>query len=98
MLFRSKLPLEESNRLCKEIPDRLPDGLKMNLTNAIKCVPALQEAETAVTTRGMGSEEMVLIADAIDRVLSSPEDENERTSTRSRIAELGRAFPLYESL
>ncbi|MCR5152326.1 MAG: DNA polymerase III subunit alpha [Prevotella sp.] len=40
-----KLPLDVSNRLCKEIPDRLPDGLKMNLTNAIKAVPALREAE-----------------------------------------------------
>lgn len=39
-----KVPLEESNRLCKVIPDRLPDGLKMNLTNAIKCLPELQEA------------------------------------------------------
>jgi len=39
-----KVKLEESNRLCKEIPDRLPDGLKMNLPNAIKCIPALQEA------------------------------------------------------
>ncbi len=58
----------------------------------------LRFGTAAVTTRGMGSEEMVLIADAIDRVLSSPEDENERASTRSRIAELGRAFPLYESL
>ncbi|WP_314969356.1 DNA polymerase III subunit alpha [Phocaeicola abscessus] len=46
-----KLPLEESNRLCKEIPDRLPDGLKMNLTNAIKCVPALQEAEVSQNER-----------------------------------------------
>ena len=37
--------MDVSNRLCKEIPDRLPDGLKMNLTNAIKAVPALREAE-----------------------------------------------------
>ncbi len=42
-----KLPLEESNRLCKAIPDRLPDGMKMNLTNAIKCVPELQQAEAS---------------------------------------------------
>ena len=31
-----KLPLDISNRLCKAIPDRLPDGMKMNLPNAIK--------------------------------------------------------------
>lgn len=42
-----KLPLDISNRLCKAIPDKLPDGLKMNLTNAIKCVPELREAEAS---------------------------------------------------
>ena len=42
-----KLPLEVSNHLCKSIPDRLPDGMKMNLGNAIKCVPELREAEAS---------------------------------------------------
>ena len=42
-----KLPLDISNRLCKAIPDKLPDGMKMNLTNAIKCVPELREAEVS---------------------------------------------------
>ena len=42
-----KLPLAESNALCKAIPDRLPDGMKMNLPNAIKCTRELQEAETS---------------------------------------------------
>ena len=42
-----KLPLDISNRLCKAIPDKLPDGLKMNLTNAIKCVPELRDAEAS---------------------------------------------------
>ncbi len=42
-----KLPLEISNKLCKLIPDKLPDGLKMNLPNAIKCIPELQQAETS---------------------------------------------------
>lgn len=42
-----KLPLDVSNHLCKAIPDRLPDGLKMNLPNAIKCVPELREAEAS---------------------------------------------------
>lgn len=42
-----KLPLDVSNGLCKAIPDRLPDGLKMNLGNAIKCVPELREAEAS---------------------------------------------------
>ena len=46
-----RLPLEESNRLCKAIPDRLPDGMKMNLDNAIKCVPELREAEASSDIR-----------------------------------------------
>ena len=42
-----KLPLDISNKLCKAIPDRLPDGLKMNLKNAISVVPELREAEAS---------------------------------------------------
>ena len=42
-----KLPLSMSNALCKAIPDRLPDGMKMNLTNAIKCTPELRDAEAS---------------------------------------------------
>jgi len=40
-----KLPLARANALCKAIPDRLPNKLKMNLQNAIKYTPELQEAE-----------------------------------------------------
>ena len=40
-----KLPLNISNGLCKLIPDKLPDGMKMNLPNAIKCIPELRDAE-----------------------------------------------------
>ena len=42
-----KLPLAMSNALCKAIPDRLPDGMKMNLPNAIKCTPELRDAEAS---------------------------------------------------
>ena len=42
-----KLPLEKANWLCKLIPDNLPDGLKMNLGNAIKCIPELRDAEAS---------------------------------------------------
>ena len=41
------LPLARSNQLCKAIPDRLPDGLKMNLANAISVVPELKDAEAS---------------------------------------------------
>ncbi len=40
-----RLPLSESDRLCKLIPDRLPNDLKMNLPNAIKSIPELKAAE-----------------------------------------------------
>ena len=44
-----KVPLDVSNNLCKAIPERLPDEngkpTKMNLPNAIKYTPELQEAE-----------------------------------------------------
>ncbi|MFI3317563.1 MAG: DNA polymerase III subunit alpha [Rikenellaceae bacterium] len=42
-----RLPLSESDRLCKLIPDRLPNDLKMNLGNAIKSIPDLQAAEAS---------------------------------------------------
>ena len=42
-----KLPLSESDRLCKAIPDKLPSGKKMNLVNAIEDIPELQAAEVS---------------------------------------------------
>lgn len=50
-----KVPLAIVNHLCKQIPDKLvdPDGnsLKMNIPNAIKCVPELREAEASADPR-----------------------------------------------
>ena len=47
-----KLPLDVSNNLCKLIPDKLPEdengkSRKLNLPNAIACIPELQEAEAS---------------------------------------------------
>ena len=42
-----KVPLSTVNALCKAIPDRLPNGKKMNLANAIECVPELRNAATS---------------------------------------------------
>lgn len=47
-----KLPIDQSQRLCKSIPDKLPEGPdgsvpKMNLTNAIALIPELKEAEAS---------------------------------------------------
>ena len=51
-----KLPLERANALKKAIPERLPDGpdgkaRKMNLMNAVACVPELREAEVSIDIR-----------------------------------------------
>ena len=47
----------------------------------------------SVTSRGMGIAEMVRIAEWIDQVVASPNDEDLAARTRAEIAELCRAFP-----
>jgi len=47
----------------------------------------------SVTSRGMGIAEMVRIAEWIDQIVSSPEDQELGARTRAEIAELCRAFP-----
>ena len=42
-----KVPLAIVNALCKAIPDKLPNGKKMTIPNAIECVPELQDASTS---------------------------------------------------
>ncbi len=42
-----KVPLAVVNHLCKQIPDKLPNGKKMNLPNAIECIPELKNAEAS---------------------------------------------------
>ena len=42
-----KVPLPVVNALCKAIPDRLPDGKKMNLKNVIECVKEVRDAATS---------------------------------------------------
>ena len=51
-----KLPLSTADALCKLIPFRLPNDengrpRKLNLTNAIACIPKLHEAETSPNPR-----------------------------------------------
>jgi len=45
------VPLDISNKLCKAIPDRLPEGKKMNLSNVIATVPEMKEAEVSTDSR-----------------------------------------------
>ncbi|MBI4410683.1 MAG: serine hydroxymethyltransferase [Gemmatimonadetes bacterium] len=49
----------------------------------------------ALTTRGMGSDEMRRIGGWIADVLEAPQDEGVSARVRARVAELGAAFPLY---
>ena len=51
----------------------------------------------AVTSRGMGVDEMARIARCIDRVLRQPEDEASRESVKGEVGELCAQFPLYEA-
>lgn len=50
----------------------------------------------ALTTRGMGPEEMQHIADLINRVLSHPDDEATRRTVRGEVEQLCDRFALYE--
>lgn len=52
----------------------------------------------AVTTRGMGPEQMRQIADWIARVLADPDDEGVRSSVRDQVRQLCARFPIYEGL
>ncbi len=46
-----KVPLDVVNGWCKAIPDRLPDGMKTNIPNVLKCVPELKNAEASADQR-----------------------------------------------
>ncbi|MFQ5788657.1 MAG: serine hydroxymethyltransferase, partial [Thermodesulfobacteriota bacterium] len=50
---------------------------------------------SAMTTRGMGKEEMRLIGNLIDQVISHPENETVLSSVKETVKELCETFPLY---
>ncbi len=52
----------------------------------------------AVTTRGMGTAEMDIVADLIARVIERMDDEAVHNEARAKVRELCAAFPLYEGL
>ena len=51
----------------------------------------------AMTTRGMGKDEMIKIAHLIHNVIQNIDDEDVILSTRAEVAELCNTFPLFES-
>jgi glycine hydroxymethyltransferase len=58
----------------------------------------LRLGSPAMTTRGLGREEFIEIADIIADRLLNPEDEAMELSCRRRVASLCERFPLYEHL
>ena len=52
----------------------------------------------ALTTRGMGKEEMIVIAQLIDNVLSDIDNENNISKTKKSVEELCNDFELYPSI
>ena len=52
----------------------------------------------AVTTRGLGEDEMDLVAGFFGRVLAAPNDESVAHAVRSEVEALCRKFPLYPAL
>jgi glycine hydroxymethyltransferase len=58
----------------------------------------LRLGSPAMTTRGMGTEEFIEIAEIIAERLLSPEDEKVTTECRRRVAQLCDHFPLYPHL
>ncbi|MDP5172722.1 MAG: serine hydroxymethyltransferase [Bacteroidia bacterium] len=50
----------------------------------------------ALTTRGLGEDDMVTVAEFIDRVLSSPEDESVIKKVRAEVNDFMRAFPIFQ--
>lgn len=52
----------------------------------------------AMTTRGMGPEEMAQIVELIDRVIKAPDDESVSAHVRNEVNEICNRFPLYSVL
>ncbi|MBC8216494.1 MAG: serine hydroxymethyltransferase [Candidatus Marinimicrobia bacterium] len=52
----------------------------------------------AITTRGMGKEEMKLIANLIDQVILDPENETLTASIKEHVHQICKSFSLYEEL
>lgn len=52
----------------------------------------------ALTTRGMGPDEMRLIAQLIHKIITHPDDEQIRRDVRGQVAELCETFPLYPEI
>ena len=68
-------------------------GIELNYNTVPFDPSGIRLGTPAVTSRGMGAEEMGRIAGWIDQIVSAPEDESLAAAVAREIAELCRAFP-----
>ena len=91
-------PLGLGGKLAEEALDRCGITCNKNMIPYDERQPVdpsgIRLGTPALTTRGMGADEMRRVADWILRVLKAPEDEQVITSTRREVAELAEQFPV----
>ena len=91
-------PLGLGGKLAEEALDRCGITCNKNMIPYDERKPVdpsgIRLGTPALTTRGMGADEMRRVADWILRVLKNPEDEQVITSTRREVAELAEQFPV----
>lgn len=91
-------PLGLGGKLAEEALDRCGITCNKNMIPYDERKPVdpsgIRLGTPALTTRGMGADEMRRVADWILRVLKAPEDEQVITSTRREVAELAEQFPV----
>ena len=91
-------PLGLDGKLAEEALDRCGITCNKNMIPYDERKPVdpsgIRLGTPALTTRGMGADEMRRVADWILRVLKAPEDEQVITSTRREVAELAEQFPV----
>ena len=91
-------PLGLGGKLAEEALDRCGITCNKNMIPYDERKPVdpsgIRLGTPALTTRGMGADEMRRVADWILRVLKAPEDEQVITNTRREVAELAEQFPV----
>ena len=53
---------------------------------------------SAITTRGMQTDQMKIIAEMIDLIVKNHDDEKKIKTVRGKVRELSNDFPLYQEL
>lgn len=90
--------------LTGKVAEKLLDEVHLTCNkNTIPCDPespfvtsGIRLGTPAVTTRGMGEKEMVLLGELIASILKAPNDEGVKEKVKSRVQSLCSSFPLYK--